>query len=78
MYMIKRPKDYQEIEIRLNESSATAILGSRQCGKTTLAKMFPAARYFDLENPIDLRQLDTAQLTLEKISGLTEALAPDT
>lgn len=68
--MIKRPKDYQEIETRLSESPVTAILGSRQCGKTTLAKMYSAAHYFDLENPIDLRQLDTAQLTLEKISGL--------
>ncbi|MHC4951971.1 MAG: ATP-binding protein [Planctomycetota bacterium] len=68
--MIDRPIDYHEIQQRLSESPATAILGSRQCGKTTLAKMFPAARYFDLENPVDLRQLETAQLTLEKISGL--------
>jgi hypothetical protein len=68
--MINRAKDYLEIEKRLSQSPATAILGSRQCGKTTLARMFPAQRYFDLENPVDLRTLETPQITLEKISGL--------
>jgi predicted AAA+ superfamily ATPase len=68
--MINRHKDYLEIEKRLSESPATAILGSRQCGKTTLARMFSAQRYFDLENPVDLRTLETPQITLEKISGL--------
>lgn len=68
--MIQRPKDYREIQKRLSESPATAILGSRQCGKTTLARMFPSNRYFDLENPIDLSQLETPQLTLEKLKGL--------
>lgn len=68
--MIERPQDYREIELRLSESPATAILGSRQCGKMTLARLFPAVRYFDLENPVHLSQLETPQITLEKISGL--------
>ncbi|MCF6291464.1 MAG: ATP-binding protein [Desulfobacterales bacterium] len=48
----------------------TAILGARQCGKTTLAKTLAADHYFDLENPRDLARLETPQLTLEKLAGL--------
>ncbi|MCD4654583.1 ATP-binding protein [bacterium] len=34
---------------------AVLILGPRQCGKTTLAKHFIRAEYFDLERPSDLQ-----------------------
>lgn len=34
---------------------AVLMLGPRQCGKTTLARHFLAARYFDLERPSDLQ-----------------------
>ncbi len=33
----------------------TLILGSRQCGKTTLAKAFGGGSYFDLERPSDVQ-----------------------
>lgn len=54
---------------------AIAILGPRQCGKTTLAKIFRdqtggEAHRFDLEDPIDLARLENPLLTLEKLSGL--------
>ena len=52
---------------RLTEFPAVALLGPRQVGKTTLARMLhgePAAgvrpEYLDLENPIDLAKLDDA------------------
>lgn len=48
----------------------TAILGPRQCGKTTLAREFPADHYFDLENPRDQALLAEPQLALEALSGL--------
>ncbi len=48
----------------------TAILGPRQCGKTTLAREFPADHYFDLENPRDEALLAEPQLALEALSGL--------
>jgi len=52
-----------------------AILGPRQCGKTTLARMFVKEKkqtvtYFDLEDPGDLIQFDTPKLALSSLKGL--------
>ena len=47
-----------------------AIIGPRQCGKSTLARTFGAAHFFDLENPRDLAMLEQPQLALEGLSGL--------
>ena len=47
-----------------------AILGPRQCGKTTLARTLKADHYFDLENPQDAALLDQPQLALEDLKGL--------
>ena len=50
------------IKRRLQNNPAVAILGPRQCGKTTLAgqivKSFEQSVYLDLENPGDLAKLD--------------------
>jgi predicted AAA+ superfamily ATPase len=54
----------------LSYSPVVAILGPRQCGKTTLAKMVSANHYFDLENPRDLARLENPQTALEKLDGL--------
>lgn len=50
-----------------------ALLGARQCGKTTLAHQFAAERavnWFDLENPADLARLAEPVLALERLRGL--------
>lgn len=51
-----------------------AILGPRQCGKTTLAKSyassFSESIIFDLENDRDLAKLHDPLLTLENLKGL--------
>ena len=57
-----------------------AILGPRQCGKTTLARMYSSSltdftdfkreNYFDLEDPTDLQRLSTPKLALEGLEGL--------
>ena len=54
-----------------------AILGPRQCGKTTTAKQylskephFPKENYFDLESYLDLERLQDPLLTLSQLSGL--------
>ena len=47
-----------------------AILGARQCGKTTLAKQFAFSHYFDLENRRDMARLEDPQLALEDLEGL--------
>lgn len=51
------------IQNRLSAFSSVALTGPRQVGKTTIARAIVAslgdgARYLDLENPIDRRQLD--------------------
>ena len=49
------------VKRRLQNNPAVAILGPRQCGKTTLAgqivKKFNQSVYLDLENPADLAKL---------------------
>jgi len=56
----------------LSESPAVALLGPRQCGKTTLARLltktFPSAVYLDLERPSDLRKLTDPELYLGPIA----------
>ena len=70
MDFIDRKKDFTEISRLIEHFPAVAILGSRQCGKTTLARHFAFDHYFDLENPRDAARLDQPQLALEDLSGL--------
>ena len=67
---IPRHRDVQSIQKLMGQFPVTAILGARQCGKTTLARQFSAPSYFDLENPRDLAQLENPQLALEPLRGL--------
>jgi len=55
----------------LKSFPVVGIVGSRQSGKTTLAKMISSARkaqvlYLDLERPSDLVKLDEAEIFLER------------
>ena len=71
--MIERSELIQKVLYGLNRNPVTAILGPRQCGKTTLARMIGQqenAVYFDLENPRDLARLANPQLTLESLKGV--------
>lgn len=71
--MIKRLELLQKIRTGLRRSRVTALLGPRQCGKTTLAKKIQAEKtghYFDLENPLDETRLENPQLVLNKLKGL--------
>src|SRR3972149_9186975 len=50
-----------------------AVLGPRQCGKTSLARLIAArepCEFFDLEDPVDVRRLSAPMTTLERLSGL--------
>lgn len=67
---VDRKEDLKRLSALLELFPVTAILGARQCGKTTLASAFPTDHYFDLENPRDLVRLETPQLTLEALDGL--------
>lgn len=67
---IQRNTDIHEIKKLLKVFPVAAILGARQCGKTTLARQLPYDHYFDLENPRDLSRLDNPQLAFENLEGL--------
>lgn len=71
--MIPRLRLISTLQQRLQSTPVVALLGPRQCGKTTLARILASkqkAEYFDLEDPIDERRLSAPELTLENITGL--------
>lgn len=71
--MVERAELLRQVEYGLKRNAVTAILGPRQCGKTTLAKEVGRrenAVYFDLENPNDQARLANPQLTLESQRGV--------
>jgi len=71
--LIQRTDFSDQIEAGLQRSPVTALLGPRQCGKTTLARQIAAARdgmFFDLENPVDEARLQNPQLVLEPLKGV--------
>lgn len=72
--MIVRSALLQKLRRGLEESRVTALLGPRQCGKTTLARTLMdapgGATWFDLENPRDAARLENPMLTLEPLRGL--------
>jgi len=70
MNFIDRKTDQATLAQFMSMFPVTAILGPRQCGKTTLARTLAADSYFDLENPQDLARLEQPQLALEDLTGL--------
>ena len=63
----------QDITHALTRSRVVALIGPRQCGKTTLAREFVPAdsmNYFDLEDPISLARLDQPMTALQGLTGL--------
>ncbi len=71
--MISRPGFEHAVHTAINRSPITALLGPRQCGKTTLARQIAETReshYFDLEAPSDQRRLQNPELLLESLHGL--------
>lgn len=71
--MITRTIDLDLIRTALKRSRVVALLGPRQCGKTTLARQFVlpnSLQYFDLENPRSLARLTEADTVLEPMKGL--------
>ena len=71
--MIERPQRMEAVAGALDHYPVAAILGPRQCGKTTLARAFARDRecvFFDLENPVDAARLATPMLALEDLTGL--------
>ena len=70
MKTIKREADLKGIKLLLSLFPVTAILGPRQCGKTTISKEINGDYMFDLENPRDIAKFDNPQLLLEDLRGV--------
>ncbi|MBI4229425.1 MAG: AAA family ATPase, partial [Planctomycetes bacterium] len=63
----------REVLRLLTRGPVVALLGPRQCGKTTLARRIARGRvchYFDLESPRDTARLEEPQHVLEPLRGL--------
>jgi uncharacterized protein len=76
--MIDRKADVALVRAALRRSRVVALLGPRQCGKTTLARQFvrpDSLNYFDLEEPQSLARLtepDTVLRPLKKLVVIDE------
>ena len=71
--MLPRAGYLHQIEVAVSRSPVTALLGPRQCGKTTLARQFAAtceSTLFDLESEPDVRRLSNPELVLGGLDGL--------
>ena len=71
--MIERKLDIELVRRALRRSPVVALLGPRQCGKTTLARQFVAPEslnYFDLEDPASLARLDEPDTALRSLKKL--------
>lgn len=73
--MIRRQHELETLQNLLKRHRAVGIIGARQVGKTTLARMVAAewtgtVSYFDLENPADLARLSDPMLALRPLKGL--------
>lgn len=68
------PRAVQSLVTRaLGRSPVVAVVGPRQCGKTTLARQLVRAdspNYFDLEDPVSLARLDQRLTALRDLAGI--------
>lgn len=74
---MERKAYLKTLKRQMADHPVVALLGPRQCGKTTLARQFAAGQppgtpvhLFDLEDPTDLARLEAPKLALEPLSGL--------
>jgi len=71
--VIERTSSLGRLARAIGRSPVTALLGPRQCGKTTLARVVAAGRdatFFDLESEPDRRRLQNPELSLGAQRGL--------
>ena len=72
-HVTNRKTDVELVRAALKRSRVVALLGPRQCGKTTLARQFvpsDSLNYFDLEDPASLARLSEPDTALRPLKGL--------
>ena len=72
---VQRTAYLKTIRQRLADNPVVSLVGPRQAGKTTLARMLAAdwpdaVHVFDLESPADLARLAQPELVLRPLAGL--------
>jgi len=73
---IQRTRELRILKERLRDNPVVALLGPRQCGKTTLANQFARKQsnsrihIFDCEDLRDLARLDSPMMALEPLKGV--------
>lgn len=78
MELLERTFYLNKLRKLIKHYAVTALIGARQTGKTTLARVIAEEKkkegesvyYFDLELPTHLKMLDEPQQGLEKLTGL--------
>ncbi|MCA9285120.1 MAG: ATP-binding protein [Phycisphaerales bacterium] len=71
--MIPRSHATASLKAALKRAPVVALVGARQCGKSTLARAVvdPSSdAYFDLEDPADLARLEQPMVALRSLRGL--------
>ena len=71
--MIHRPHYLKRLANATRRAPITALLGPRQCGKTTLARLFAKelqTTFFDLESYPDQRRLENPELVLGSLEEI--------
>lgn len=72
--MIPRQRALDKLETSFRVHQSIALVGPRQCGKSTLARMYVEqageTAFFDLERSVDRRKLETPELALGGRRGL--------
>lgn len=72
--IVARPRALARVRRTLAANPVCALLGPRQCGKTTLARQIAVGRravhIFDLETSVARRQLAEPELALQPLRGL--------
>lgn len=73
--MFERQRFLDSIKTQFKVHEVCALIGPRQCGKTTLAQEYAKQNsgiitFFDLENPEALMALQNPLRTLENLTGL--------
>lgn len=72
---VRRTAYLRTIHERLRDNPVVSLVGPRQAGKTTLARMVAeqstaVVHFFDLESPADLARLSNPELILRPLEGL--------
>jgi hypothetical protein len=71
--VIDRPSYIEKLSTALRRSPVVALLGPRQCGKTTLARIFghkKKSTHFDLESQPDIQRLQNPEMVLGSMEGI--------